>query len=158
MAECLICLEEVSNRTTMIRLCMSNCECDGLIHSACLLDWVSSNPSVNSHKCPICRTQGTNYTLWECRPESIRVVPHPLPSAPPLEYSTPQPAYHPPIPPPPPPLPPSQSSQSSQPIQPRQLPANRIQRPIQNAHLITCCVVLAGFIVAFGPLLLLVPL
>ena len=68
--ECIICMEEgdpskvEGNR--LIRLCMSECECNGFIHKECLKKWVLRNPPVHSGKCPICRTNGENFTLLEC--------------------------------------------------------------------------------------------
>jgi hypothetical protein len=82
--ECVICLDEVTrqsvsnlfkylqnarnNNTRILQLCMSNCGCNGYIHSKCLVAWVEQN-SENRHKCPICRTIGENYTLDECFPQ-----------------------------------------------------------------------------------------
>lgn len=73
MDDCIICLEESSKEDLdiysskrLIRLCMSNCECNGYVHVKCLQDWVSRNPSINRGKCVICRTDGKNYTLLEC--------------------------------------------------------------------------------------------
>lgn len=81
--ECIICLEEAGSRdlelkssNRMIRLCMSACECNGLVHIKCLKNWISRDESTNKAKCPICRTRGKNFTL--------------------LKYETPVPGYQPP--------------------------------------------------------------
>lgn len=56
----------ITTGNRLIRLCMSECDCNGFIHKVCLKKWVLRNPPVHSGKCPICRTNGENFTLLEC--------------------------------------------------------------------------------------------
>lgn len=101
MDDCLICLEESSKEDLdihsskrLIRLCMSNCECNGFVHVKCLQDWVNRNPSVNRRKCVICRTDGENYTLMECESAPSHT---PMPTLTPIVRDTSEPLlppYH----------------------------------------------------------------
>ena len=74
--ECIICMEEGDPTDTkgnrLMRLCMSECECNGFIHADCLQQWVLRNPTLHSSKCPICRTNGENFTLLECTHVPVR--------------------------------------------------------------------------------------
>jgi hypothetical protein len=89
MPECIVCLEdskpgdlEIYAQNRMIRLCMSSCECNGFVHVQCLRNWISQNPT-NRSKCPICRTEGENYTLLETEQSPIEVIVHtPVPTQP----------------------------------------------------------------------------
>jgi hypothetical protein len=73
---CVICMEVGDPSDTkgnrLMRLCMSECECNGFIHKDCLQQWVLRNPTLHSSKCPICRTNGENFTLLECTPDSVQ--------------------------------------------------------------------------------------
>jgi hypothetical protein len=64
--ECFICYDEISVRSPDkqgLELAMSGCGCHPFVHEKCLLDWASSQAPSRRNKCPMCRTEGMNYTL-----------------------------------------------------------------------------------------------